>query len=285
MPITLERLMAQRQDAVAHSFTERDSMLYALAIGMGRDPLDEAELAYVYERRSALRALPSQAVAMARHNLIYECGLQAPKILHGEQLLTLHRPLPPAAELLADHRVVNVVDKGLAKGILIETESRVRLKDGTPLFDIDNLYVARGDGGMGSSGGTPRAPRPMPQRPPDLARSTQTEFRQALLYRLTGDRNPIHVDPKIAREMGFVGPLLHGSCTLAIACREVLAGVCAYDNTRMRSFGARFTAAVYPGDRIETDIWIDGEQVSFRCRVSQRNAVVLDHGHCRLTAL
>jgi acyl dehydratase len=285
MPITLERLMAQRQDAVAYAFTERDSMLYALAVGMGRDPLDEAELDYVYERRGSLRALPSQAVAMARHNLIYECGLQVPKMLHGEQLLTLHRPLPPAAELLADHRVVSVYDKGLAKGLLIQTESRVRLKDGTPLFDIDNLYVARGDGGMGSCGDAPRAPRPMPQRPPDLVRSTQTEPRQALLYRLTGDRNVIHADPKIAREMGFADPILHGSCTFAIACREVLAGVCAYDPARLRSFGTRFTAVVYPGDRIETDIWVDGEQVSFRCRVPERNAVVLDHGQCRLTAL
>ena len=282
MPITLETLMAQRQDAVPYAYTERDSMLYALAIGMGRDPFNEVELDYVYERRGTLRTVPSQAVVMARHNLIYDCGLQVPKMLHGEQLLTLHRSLPTEAALVADHRVLNVFDHGPAKGILIETESRVRLQDGTALFDIYNLYFARGDGGMGSSVGTPRAPYVMPQRPPDLVRVTQTEPRQALLYRLTGDRNVIHADPKIAREMGFAGPILHGSCTLALACREVLAGVCDYDPTRMRSFGTRFTSVVYPGERLETDIWIDGEQVSFRCRAPQRNAVVLDHGQCRL---
>lgn len=282
MPITLDQLMAQRQDAVAYAFTERDTILYALAIGLGHDPLDETELDFVYERRGSLRAVPSQAVTVARHNLIYECGLQVEKMLHGEQVLTLHRPLPPAAEIVADHRVLSVLDKGPAKGVLIETDSQVRLKDGTPLFDLYNLYFARGDGGMGSSGGQQRPPYRMPQRQPDLVRTAQTEPRQALVYRLTGDRNAIHGDPKIAREMGFKGPILHGSCTLAIACREVLAAVCGYDNTRMRNFGTRFTSVVYPGERIETDIWIDGDQVSFRCRVPERNAVVLDHGQCLL---
>ncbi len=284
MPITLDKLMAQRQDSIAYAYSERDTMLYAVAIGMGRDPFDETELDYVYERRGTLRAVPSQAVTVARHNLIYECGLTVAKMLHGEQVLTLHRPLPPAAEIVADHKVLNVVDKGAAKGVVIETDSRVRLKDGTPLFDLYNLYFARGDGGMGSSGGIQRASYAMPQRQPDIVRVTQTEARQALVYRLTGDRNVIHGDPKIAREMGFRGPILHGSCTLAIACREVLAAVCDHDGTRMHSFGTRFTSVVYPGERLETDIWVDAEQVSFRCRVPERNVVVLDHGQCRLSA-
>lgn len=282
MPIPLEALMAQRQDNVPYAYTERGTMLYALATGMARDPLDETELDYVYERRGTLRAMPSQAVTVARHNLIFECGLEVEKMLHGEQVLTLHRPLPPAAEIVADHKVLNVFDKGPAKGILIETDSRVRLKDGTPLFDLYNLYFARGDGGMGSSAGKQRPPHEMPQRQPDLVRLTETEPRQALVYRLTGDSNVIHGDPQIARAMGFKRPILHGSCTLAIACREVLAGVCDYDNTRMRSFGTRFTSVVYPGERIETDIWVDGDQLSFRCRVPERNTVVLDHGQCQL---
>lgn len=285
MAIALEHLMAQQAKDVPFAWTERDTMLYALAVGMGRDPLDEQELDYCYERRGTLRAVPSQAVTLARHNLIYEIGLDVPKMLHGEQVLTLHRPLPPAAELLADHRVVQVIDKGPAKGILIESESRMRLKDGTPLFDIYNLYFARGDGGMGSSpGARQRAAHVMPQRAPDLVRSTQTAPGQALLYRLTGDRNVIHGDPAIARQMGFQGPLLHGSCTLGLACREVLAGVCDYDAARIRSFGTRFTSVMYPGDRLETEIWVDGDQVSFRCRVPERDVVVLDQGRCRIAA-
>ena len=282
MPITLEKLMAQQARDVAYAYTERDSMLYAIAIGMGQDPFDGTELDYVYERRGTLRAVPSQAVTVARHNLIFEIGMEVEKFLHGEQLLTLHRPLPTAAEILADHRVVEVFDKGVAKGVMVETDTRVRLKDGTPLFDIYNLYYCRGDGGIGSSGGKQRPAHPMPERRPDLVRTTLTEPRQALVYRLTGDRNVIHGDPVIAREMGFKGPILHGSCTLGIACREVLASVCGYDNSRMKTFGTRFTSVVYPGETIDTDIWVDGDAVSFRCRARERDAVVLDHGQCHI---
>ena len=284
MAVTLETLMAQQARDVPHAYAERDSMLYALAVGMGRDPFDENELSYVYETRGTLRAVPSQAVTVARHNLIFQIGMQVEKFLHGEQLLTLHQPLPPAAEILADHRVVDVFDKGEAKGLLVETETRVRLKDGSPLFDIYNLYFCRGDGGIGSSGGTQRPPHPMPERQPDLVRTTVTEPRQALLYRLTGDRNVIHGDPVIARKVGFNGPILHGSCTLAIACREILASVCGYDNRRIKTFGTRFTSLVYPGETIDTEIWVDGDEVSFRCRARERDAIVLDHGQCRIAA-
>ena len=282
--ITYDFLMAQRASGAAHAYTERDSMLYGMAVGMGRDPFDTRELDFVYERRGSLRSVPSQAVTVARHNLIYEIGLDVPKMLHGEQKLILRRPLPPAAEVLADHRVCQVVDKGPAKGLLIETDTQVRLKDGTPLFDVRNLYFARGDGGIGSPATLQNSKPPMPERAPDLVRVTQTLPWHALLYRLTGDRNVIHADPDMARQMGFKGPILHGSGTLGIACREVLAGVCDYDPARMKSFGARFSAIVYPGDRIETDIWIDANRVRFRCRVPERDAVVLDHGECEVEA-
>ena len=278
--ISYDFLMAQRASDAAHAYTERDTMLYGMAVGMGRDPFDTRELDFVYERRGTLRSVPSQAVTVARHNLIYDIGLDVPKMLHGEQKLTLHRPLPPAAEVLADHRVCEVYDRGPAKGLLIETDTRVRLKDGTALFDVHNLYFARGDGGIGSPAILHNTTQPMSERAPDLVRVTQTLPWHALMYRLTGDRNVIHADPDIARQMGFKAPILHGSGTLGIACREVLAGVCDYDPTRMKSFGTRFSSIVYPGDRIETDIWVDANQVRFRCRVPERNAVVLDHGEC-----
>ena len=280
--ITYDFLMAQRAGNAAHAYTERDCMLYAIGVGMGRDPFDTRELDYVYERRGSLRCVPSQAVTVARHNLIYEIGLDVPKMLHGEQKLTLHRPLPTVAEVLADHRVSEVYDKGAAKGLLIATDTRVRLKDGTPLFDLHNLYFARGDGGIGSPATLQNTAQPMPERAPDLVRATQTLPWHALLYRLTGDRNVIHGDPDIARQMGFKGPILHGSATLGIACREVLAGACGYDATRLKTLATRFTAIVYPGDRIETDIWVIGNLVRFRCRVPERNAVVLDHGECEI---
>lgn len=280
--ITYEFLMAQRASDVVHAYAERDCMLYAVAVGMGRDPLNTRELDYVYERRGTLRTVPSQAVTVARHKLIYEIGLVVPKMLHGVQKLTLHRPLPTAAEVLANHRVAEVHDKGPDKGLLIETETQVRLRDGTPLFDLYNLYFARGDGGIGAPAKPQPAALPMPERAPDLVRMTQTLPWQALLYRLTGDRNVIHGDPDIARQMGFKAPILHGSGTLGIACREVLAGVCDYDAARMKTLGTRFSSIVYPGDRIETAIWVDGNMVRFRCRVPERNVVVLDHGECEI---
>ncbi len=285
MPVTYEQLMKIQALDQPYSYTERDTMLYAVAIGMGRDPFDQQELDYVYERRGTLRAVPSQAVTVARHNLIFDVGMVVEKMLHGEQKLTLHRTFPVAAEMLADHKIVEVYDKGADKGSMIEVISKIRLTDGTPLFDLYNLYFARGDGGIGGPPRQQRAPHAMPQRAPDMVRATQTERGQALLYRLTGDRNVIHADPDIARQMGFKQPILHGSCTLAIACREVLAGVCKYDNTRMKTLGTRFTSVVFPGERIETDIWVDGNMVSFRCRVPERSAVVLDHGECEITAL
>jgi len=280
--ITYDYLLSQRQQDVRYSYSERDTLLYALAIGMGRDPFDRTELEFVYERRGPLRVVPSQAIVLARHNLIYEIGLAVEKMLHAEQKLVLHCPLPTAAELVADHRIVEVYDKGAAKGIMIETESRITDTAGKPLFDIFNLYYARGDGGSGGTTKAQTMPRPMPTRAPDITRSAQTLPFQALLYRLTGDRNVIHADPDIAQQMGFKAPILHGSGTLGIACREVLAGVCNYDPARMKSLATRFTAVVYPGERIETDIWIDGKIAAFRCRAPERGVTVLDHGECEI---
>ena len=280
--ITYDYLMEQKASNAAHAYTQRDSMLYALAVGMGRDPLDPRELDYVYERRGTLRSVPSQAVTVARHNLIYDIGLVVEKMLHGEQKLTLHRPLPVASAVLADHRVLEVYDKGPAKGLLIETETRVRSVDGTAMFDVHNLYFARGDGGIGSPATQTKLVRTMPVRRPDLVRRTQTLPWHALLYRLTGDPNVIHGDPDIARKMGFKAPILHGAGTLGIACREVLAGVCGYDNMRIKTLGTRFTSIVYPGDLVETDIWVDGNVVRFRSRVPDRNVVVLDQGECAI---
>jgi acyl dehydratase len=283
MSVTLDRLIAQRACDVPYAYTERDSMLYALAIGMGRDPLDEIELDFVYERRGRLRCVPTQAVTVARHNLIFEIGMRVEQFLHADQLLTLHRPLPTACELFADHEVVSVLDKGADRGILVRTLSRVRDRaTDEPLFDLDNLYYCRGDGGIGSAGPAPVPPPRLPDRPPDLVRITETDANQALLYRLTGDRNVIHADPKIAREMGFARPILHGSATLGMACKAILASVCDHDPARIRSFGTRFSAVVYPGDRLATDIWLDGGQVSFRCRVPERDVTVLDQGRCTL---
>ncbi len=122
----------------------------------------------------------------------------------------------------------------------------------------------------------------MPARSADIVASTDTRPEQALLYRLQGGYHPLHADPEVAARAGFKAPILHGLCTYAMACREILAKVCAYDDTAIEEFNVRFTAPVYPGERLSTHMWVDGNVVSFRCSVEERNVVVLDNGYCRL---
>ncbi|HVZ06720.1 MaoC family dehydratase [Rhodopila sp.] len=282
MPTTYEALMRLREENVRYRYEERDTLLYAVSIGMGRDPLNEKELHYVYENYP-LRVVPTQAVVVARQKLIWDVGLDVGQFLHGEQRLTLHRPLPRAATLLADAWISEVYDKGPGKGCVIQLDGVVRDADGgLPLFDWMSLIVARGDGGVGGPSGKVPAPHPMPTRKPDLVATAETRRDQPLLYRLNGDRNLVHVDPKVARDAGFHTPILHGACTYAVAAREVLAHVCDYDHTRVHSCDVRFSAPVFPGEHVETQIWVDGEAVSFRARSVERDVIVLDHGHCGL---
>lgn len=282
MPATYEHLIGLQSRDVSYRYEERDTLLYAVSIGMGRDPLNEAELPFVFEGLGP-RTVPTQAVVVARQRLIWDVGLDVGKFLHGEQRLTLHRPLPPAAELLADARVAEVYDKGPGKGAILQLEGTVRdAADGAALFSWLSLIVARADGGVGGPGGKTPAPHPMPIRAPDLVRTAGTRPDQALLYRLNGDRNLVHVDPGVARRAGFRAPILHGACTYAIAGREVLAHVAGYDHTRVRSCDVRFTAPIYPGESVETHIWVDGNIVSFRARSPERDVIVLDHGRCEL---
>jgi acyl dehydratase len=267
------------------SYGDRETMLYALGIGMGRDPLDENELAYVFERPgAALKTVPSFATVLARVPLLKDCGFDYTKVVHGEQRLKLHRTLPPAGELIADARVTEAYDKGAGKGAVIYTETTVRsAADGQPVYTLLSVTFARGDGGFGGPAGSGPAPHALPARAPDGSVTLETRKDQALLYRLSGDRNPLHADPVLARRVGFRAPILHGLCTYGTACRALLKEVAAYDHTRITGFDVRFSAPVYPGESIATDYWVDGKVVSFRCRVPEReNAVVINNGRCML---
>ena len=281
MPVTYDQLMALREIDTPHAYTERDSLLYAVSIGMGRDPLNEAELDYLYEKR-ALKVVPSQAIVVSRQRLTWNVGLDVEKFLQGENRLQLFRPMPPQAQLLASSRILEVYDKG-PKGCLLELETVTRLADtGEALFRLESIIFARGDVGVGGLKRKAPEPHPMPTRAPDIVRRAQTRPDQALLYRLNGDRNLVHIDPRVAREAGFPRPILHGACTYAIAGREVLAAVCNYDHQLIEHLDVRYTAVVLPGETVETQIWVDGPVVSFRSRVPERDVVVIDHGRCVL---
>jgi len=280
--IVYEKLMGLKRAGERFSYTDRESMLYAVSVGMGRDPLDANELPFVYEK-AALKTVPSMATVLARIALLKDCGYDYTKVVHGEQQLTLHRPLPPQADIIADARVVAAYDKGAGKGALIYTETAARLAEGgQALFTLRSCTFARGDGGFGGPAGSGPAPHPIPARAPDLTESFETRADQALLYRLNGDRNPLHADPELAQRVGFPVPILHGLCTYGIACRAILKMAAGYDDRKIRALDVRFSRPVYPGETIETQLWVDGSTVSFRCIVSQRGAVVIDHGRCLL---
>ena len=284
MAIDYQHIMSLKAEGQTSQYRDQETMLYALGVGMGRDPLDETELDFVFER-DELRTVPSMASVVAREPLLQDCGWDYSKVLHGEQSLVLHRPLPAAADLIADAHVVEAYDKGADKGALIYTETNVRTAvDDEPLFTQTSSTFARGDGGFGGATGPSPAPHPTPKREPDFRCARETRPDQALLYRLNGDRNPLHADPVLANRVGFRAPILHGLCTYGIACAAILKTICGYDHRLIAGFDVRFSSPVYPGETISTEMWRDGDVVSFQCRVPERNVLVIRNGKCTLRA-
>lgn len=283
MALDYDELMSKVQTDLPFSYTDADTMLYALSIGMGKDPLDLPELPYVYEQGEPLKTIPTLATVLVPEMFPVGLGWDYSQILHSEQRMRLYRPLPPAADLLINKRVVDAFDRGPKLGALILLEAEGRLaSDDTVLFTMGCSIVARGDGGFGGPKGKGIPPHRPPRREPDLSCDITTRRDQALLYRLTGDRNPLHADPAVARSVGFDRPILHGLCTFGVACRAVLQTICDYDYTLIREFDARFSAPVMPGDTITTDMWQEGNVVSFVCSVKERGVVVLRNGKCTL---
>jgi acyl dehydratase len=251
---------------------------------MSRDPYDEKELAYTFEK-TRLKTVASMATVLQRIPLLRDCGYDYSKVVHGEQRLTLHRPLEPEDEIVVDSRVLSAFDKGPGKGAVINSEMAVRsAKDNTPLYTLISTTFARGDGGFGGPNGAGLEPHRIPERKPDLTAAAETRIDQALLYRLNGDRNPLHADPELAKRVGFPVPILHGLCTYGTACRTILKEVAKYDHTLIRGFDVRFSAPVYPGETILTDMWVDKNIVSFRCRLKEREVTVINNGKCTLAA-
>lgn len=282
MAVTYEQLMALRIVGARVRYTDRETLLYALSVGMGRDPLDAQELPYVFEGRG-LKTLPSMAAVLMRIPVL-ESGLDLAGLLHGGQWLRLHGPLPPAGELLCDSHIAAVHDKGAGRGAIVLMEATARnAADQAPLFTATSILVARGDGGCGGPGGSPPRPHAIPERAPDGTVHLETRPEQALLYRLNGDRNPLHADPGFAGRAGFRAPILHGLCSYGSACRGLLQAVAGYDHRRITGLDVRFTSPVFPGDALELDYWLDGGTVSFRCRLPARGVVALDNGRCTLT--
>jgi acyl dehydratase len=205
-------------------------------------------------------------------------GFNFAMMLHGEQRLKLDRPLPPQARVIADGRVVGCYDKGAGKGALILTETKLRLKDsGEPLCTLGATLFARADGGFGGPSGGPE-PHVLPNRKPDHVVECDTRPDQALIYRLSGDRNPLHADPAFAKMAGFDRPILHGLCTYGVTCRAVMQAYTDMDPNKIKSHQIRFSSPVFPGETNTVDLWRDGDVVSFEARVKERGVTVAKNG-------
>lgn len=283
-------LLAWPFETQTHRYTRRDTMLYALSLGFGQDPVDPQQLDYVLEDR--LRAFPTQALVLAHPGpwtADPATGIDRKRVVHGEQCLTLHRPLPPEGAVTSRNRVTAVLDKGAGKGAAIQTERELRdATSGELLATIAGTTFCRGDGGFEAAAPEhnqatqtvrPDAPA-RPDRPHDAEGELPTFAQAALLYRLNGDYNPIHSHPDAARTAGFERPISHGLLSFGLAARIL---ECTYAPLGLASIRARFAAPMFPGETLRLEMWQGADHgVWFRGVCKERNKEVLSQGHALL---
>lgn len=284
--MNLEKLMNVNIAPLEHTITPKDCMLYSLGIGLGSDPVDPQQLQFVYEEN--LKAFPSQSVVIAHPGpWIADPELEVNwlKLLHGEQTIEQHEPLQPGKTYIGNYQVLGVVDKGEGKGAIVYQEKTLTDKEtGVVTSTITTSLFCRGDGGCGSSGYEPPPQVAMPEREADKSVTIATAENSALIYRLSGDYNPIHADPVKAKKAGFEKPILHGLCSFGIATRAIVEACCDYNPEKLEFVGLRFSAPVYPGETIKVDLWEQGDHINFAATVVERGVKVLNQGLAKVKA-
>lgn len=281
MPIRYEDVMSLRNYGQRFAWSDRDVILYHIGIGMGRDPLDQSELAFVNEANeeaSELKVVPTFASVAAWGASPGHIDTNPLLSVDGERTITFGKPLRSKGNIVVDADILGAYDKGPGKGAIIDRRFVIRDEQGDEVANIVATRFARGDGGFGGPPGPRREPHQVPSRTPDFSLDFVTDPNQALIYRLCGDRNPLHSDPAFAQRAGFERPILHGLCTYGITCRAVLQTYADFDPKAFRSHGARFSAPVYPGDTVTVDLWEDTRVVSFEARVKARKSTVIKNG-------
>jgi acyl dehydratase len=283
MPIDPEKARGQSLGKTESSYTKDDVILYHLGVGAGVPATDPNELEYTYEKN--LKVLPSFAVVAGSRQRAKRTGVRGltdlpgvsfnmALMLHGEQDVEIHKTLPVESEISSESRIADVFDKG--KAALLIMEGQTKDGNGEPLYTTRSSLFIRGEGGFGGASG-PKSSNAPPDRAPDGVIETSTLPQQALLYRLNGDKNPLHADPEFAKMGGFDKPITHGLCSYGIACKVIVDNVLGGDTTKVARYQVRFAGVAFPGETYVTSYWKEGDKVFIDVKSKERGAPIISN--------
>ena len=275
MPVDVDKVLGTQLGGGVAEWDEDRVILYHVGIGAGVPPTDPNELQYTYEAQ--LKVLPSFGVLPVFQTLGGLIGVEGLSfnpmmLLHGEQDIVLHQPLPVRAKVENSGKVVGVYDKTKGATIVIETETKD--ENGQPLCTNYFTVFLRGEGGFGGDPGPPPG-NVAPDREPDVVVESPTLPQQAAIYRLSGDKNPLHIDPAMAALGGFDKPILHGLCSFGIVCKAAVDNALDGDVTKVARYAARFSGVVFPGETIVTSMWREGETLLLAAKTKERDTPVI----------
>jgi acyl dehydratase len=277
MPLNLDYLIKYPFGETREILTKRNAALYALSCGLGADPMDENQLDFVdFDRH--LKILPSMPVVLTGHHSFMtdgKTGIDFVQVVHGEQAVEIFGPIP-IGEITGRTSIISIADKGPGRGAVMTLQREIFGPGGGLIARTIAGIFLRGNGGQGGFGPDAAAgPNRPPDTPPDFTISLPTRPEQALYYRFNGDDNPLHASPKFAARAGFPRPILHGLCTFGVITHALIKSLCNYDPAKLSKFGCRFSAPIFPGETIETQIWRAG---FFRARAVERDVVIANNG-------
>ena len=277
MPIDRDKALGASLGESQNSYSQDDVILYHLGVGAGSPPTDPGELEYTYEKN--LKVLPSFGVIPvfgALGGLGATPGLEFnfAMLLHGEQDIQVHQPIPTEATVTSSGEIAEIWDKG--KAALVVLEVKTRDEAGKPLFTNRFSLFLRGEGGFGGESG-PKAGNAPPDRDPDGVIESPTLPQQALIYRLSGDKNPLHADPEFAKMGGFDKPIIHGLCSFGVVCKAVVDDVLGGDVTKVARYQVRFAGVGFPGETYRTSWWKEGDKVLIQASSKERDAVIISN--------
>jgi acyl dehydratase len=277
MPIDPKKALGHELGEGRYTYGKDDVILYHLGVGAGNPPTDPNELEYTYEKN--LKVLPSFGVipvfgAMGGLASVPGLSFNFAMLLHGEQDIEIHQPIPPEATITNRGRIAEIWDKGKAALVVLEVETTD--ESGQPLFTNRFSLFLRGEGGFGGEKG-PRAGNEAPDRRPDGIIETPTLPQQALIYRLSGDKNPLHADPEFAKLGGFDKPIIHGLCSYGIVCKAIVDRVLGGDVAKVSRYQARFAGVGFPGETYLTSYWKQGDTILVQAKSKERDAPIISN--------